>query len=478
MLEFPTEMGTWRKRASWLLQTFQSTAKGTRELLKEMLDFFNGDTTSCILTHWCAPNSVSGEPCCKDDTQALNKAISLLTSFLTRGYGVPLLYRMKHYAPAASFIRVGCCLHNILSQVLSVDKDILTPADRPGSDMSNVIDTLLGGEKKKTQGGSDNPTSADFEALVGKLLDEDKNYAAQNGARCQMVQKEISQSNFHQASIIVDCIVQRMERGINFFLRRTSILYNLTLCSHTNPDCEKLKLEASDRFLKVVRGELGESLICDFIDLLNNQLQECIDMGLDGTQTQLNQIFQMAVNCMTDLYRRMVLEFMVPPFTLLRLARADPAEFAKAWNDIRQKFLHCEGCVDAEFTTPFLRKYPFSFSIPPSQDDVEHIKDIQEVLVEVSIWCPLTSDAVEILNGQSQWATSRRGTVLKRGRPAVETSLLANAVKQHCWLTEKAGARTLPNKSVASHIRRFSGTKSSNQYTARNPALWTACRQI
>ena len=472
MLEFPKEMETWRKRSAWLLKGFQAS-KTTVSILKEILDFFNGDTSDQVLVHWCIPNSVSGKPCCKDDAESLNKGISLLTSFLTKGYAVPLLYRMKHYGPAASFIRVGCCLHSILPRILNVDKQALSPADRPGSDLSNIVDTLLGTEhpKKRSESESNkNLSPAEFEALVGKLLDEDTSFAAQNGARCQMVQKEISQPAFQQSSMLIDALVQRMERGFNFFLRRTSILNDLSYFSHANPEHEEHKAESSKGFLKVIRGELGQELISDYRDFLKNGFQESVGMGLDGTQSQLNLIFQLVVSCMTDLHRRMVQEFMVPPFTVLRLADADPATFATVWNNIRQRFLDCECCVDAEFTTPILRKYSCNFSIPPTQTDIEKITEIQEFLVEISIWSPLTSDAVEIVNGQIQWALSRRGkgTRLLQRRSAVEISILSRAVKQHAWVQQQAGDKTLPSKAVASGIRRLSGIRSCNQHSLRN----------
>ena len=100
------------------------------------------------------------------------------------------------------------------------------------------------------------------------------------------------------------------------------------------------------------------------------------------------------------------------------------------------------------------------------------IKEIQDTLLEVCTWTPLTSDAVEILNGQTQWCLSRRGKqFVKQGRAAVETSLLARAVKHHTWLTQTVGADILPNKRVASGIRRLAGTRSSNQYTSRGEEL-------
>lgn len=474
MFQYPEEMATWKRRAAWLLKDFQSPSKTTVKLLADILDFFNGDTTQPLFVHWCLQNDGSGKPCCADETESLNKGIALLVAFLSKGYAVPLLYRMKHYGPAAAFMRVVCCLHNILPRVLQVsgDKQKMKAANQPGSDFSGIVDTLLADNTPAQSQADQMLSKTDFETLLATVLDEDRNYAAQNGARNSLVQKEVSHPRFYQSSIIIDCLVQRMEHGINFFLRRTKILYDLQYNSHANKNCESLKLESRERFLKVIRGGLGVELLASYMDLLNNGLHEAIEMGLDGTQQQLDLIFQMVVSCMTDLHRRLVQEFHGAPFALLTLCDVPPESFALAWNSLQYRFSRCENCVDAEFTASFLTKYPMRFSTPLTEEELQVIKEIQDTLLEVCTWTPLTSDAVEILNGQTQWCLSRRGKqFVKQGRAAVETSLLARAVKHHTCLTQTVGADILPNKRVASGIRRLAGTRSSNQYTSRGEEL-------
>ena len=339
------------------------------QLLADTLEFFNGDTTQPLFVHWCLQNNGSGKPCCENETDSLNKGIALLVAFLSKGYAVPLLYRMKHYGPAAAFMRVVCCLHNILPRVLQVsgDKQTMKAANRPGTEFSGIVDTLLA-ENTPAQSQPDQVLSnADFETLLATVLDEDRNYAAQNGARNSLVQKEVSDPRFYQSSIIIDCLVQRMEYGINFFLRRTKILYDLQYNSHANKNCESLKLESRERFLKVIRGELGIELLASYMDLLNNGLHEAIEMGLDGTQQQLDLIFQMVVSCMTDLYRRLVQEFHGGPFALLTLCDVPTDTFAHAWNSLHYRFSRCGNCVDAEFTASFFHQVPHEIFNPPDR---------------------------------------------------------------------------------------------------------------
>ena len=469
-------MSEWQRRAEWLLKDFQAPAKVQEKLLGQILQFLNGDTRSDTITHWCLTETESGGPCCKSDSEAWNKMVSLLCPFLSRGYAVPLLYRMKHYGPAAAYIRVGCCLHQLLPRILAVDDAGIKEAGNPSSNLCQVVDALLADNRRLKSDQLLN--DADFHLLVSNLLDEDKNYAAQNGARRQLVQRELSKHDFHQSSIIIDMLVQRMEPGINFFLKRTGILYDLQYLSHSNPNHEALKDDSKSRFLKVIRGDLGRELLGRYMSFLLHGLTESVTMGLDGSQAQLDLIFEMVIGCVTDLHRRLVAEFLSPPFTLLALADADESSFVTGWQQLHLKYGECACCVDQEFTTPLLQAFPAfenDLSTPVTEDQQKDIQALQEFLSEVCTWSPLSSDAVEILNGQVQWALSRRGhQFVKQGKAAIETSLLARAVKHYNWLADAASKDTMPSKMVGSQVRRKAGTRSSNQYSSRGNDTCTA----
>lgn len=204
------------------------------------------------------------------------------------------------------------------------------------------------------------------------------------------------------------------------------------------------------------------------MSFLLHGLSDSIAMGLEGTQDQIDLIYQMVITCVSDLHRRFIEEFLTPPFTLLALADADEETFVKGWQELVHKYAECQCCVDYEFSTALLETYP-CFSIPLSAEQQKDVQAVQNLLSECCIWSPLSSDAVEILNGQTQWALSRRGSqFVKKEKSAVETSLLGRAVKHYYWLAEKACWETLPQKRVMSQIRRKAGSKSSNQHTVRN----------
>ncbi|CAK9000125.1 PARP-type domain-containing protein (Fragment) [Durusdinium trenchii] len=153
--------------------------------------------------------------------------------------------------------------------------------------------------------------------------------------------------------------------------------------------------------------------------------------------------------------RRLVAEFLSPPFTLLALADADESSFVTGWQQLHLKYGECACCVDQEFTTPLLQAFPAfenDLSTPVTEDQQKDIQALQEFLSEVCTWSPLSSDAVEILNGQVQWALSRRGhQFVKQGKAAIETSLLARAVKHYNWLADAASKDTMPSKMDGRH---------------------------
>ena len=207
MVAYPQEMKVWATRAKCLCQSFDSGSKRMVEMVKDLFQFLNGDTKSDELIHYCKEDP--DIPCCHSDTEALNRLASMLTSLFARGYPVPLLYRMKHYSFAAAFVRLGCMTHRLLPRILQEMNSTMSQ-DTPGSHLSEFIDALL-------EGSGVTKTDAEFETLLSSFLNEDVNYAAQNGARQKMVLRELSNRQFHQSSIMIDMMVQNWKQESTSF---------------------------------------------------------------------------------------------------------------------------------------------------------------------------------------------------------------------------------------------------------------------
>lgn len=124
--------------------------------------------------------------------------------------------------------------------------------------------------------------------------------------------------------------------------------------------------------------------------------------------------------------------------------------------------------MDSDFSSALVRHFGNLTGKPADmQEDIKH--QVQDLLVDICEWTPLTSDKVELKNGAVQWSVSKRGSQnVKNARVAAETSLLQAAVKQNAWSRDSAGQDTLPPKRAASSIRKMVGTTSTNQFTAKD----------
>lgn len=455
--EYPDEKPIWEKRAQWLLRDFISTNKQATTLLQDAFRFANGDSRSDVVVHWCLTPRPGEPPCCDSDEEALCKLLSHVIPIFGKGFPTPLLYRMKHYGPASSFVKIGCCFFNILPRALQAMDDI-----DGSSEMFTAVETLLG-----VGSDSGNIQDKDFAHLLADALDMDRNYAAQNGARRKMVAAELAKPSFNQASLLIDAMINPMEFGINFLMGHSKLLHDLCFLGRGHPKQKELQDSCKDKFTQVVSGRLGDRLIGKYIQLLQNGLAETVEMGLDPSPLQLNQSFAMVLVCISDIHRRFKMEFMVPPFTLFSLMDDMPLEtFIDCWSQMDAKFKRCKCCVDIELSECLLNTFP-DLTAQPSDVQRDAMLEIQNLLSDIATFTPTTSDLVEIRNGQTQWSVSKRGSQNVKGQTsAVETSLLQSAVKQNTWVRDVVGFATMPSKATSSGIAKMVGTKSSNQYTS------------
>ena len=114
---WPQEMPTWAAYAERLKDEYCAPSKQLKQRLSDVLQHLNGDISSLTLQHWCLV-SPCGERCCIDRADSLATCTRVLLAFFAGGFQTPLLYRFKHYDEAASFLRFGCLLHNILARTL------------------------------------------------------------------------------------------------------------------------------------------------------------------------------------------------------------------------------------------------------------------------------------------------------------------------------------------------------------------------
>ena len=251
VFELPDGLVSWQRRAEWLLRSFQSTAKSTKELLADLLQFANGDTAGAVVTHFC----VASQGCCQSDEEALSKFLGKAVPIFSRGFQTPLLYRMKHYGPASSYIKLGCSFFNLLPHVLGEMGRI--SSNRVDAELSSLVDVFL----RDASASGEQVGEADIQHLVADALDADRNFAAQNSIRRNKVLDEVLKPAFHQASMVIDFLVQPLEHGINFLQGHTKLLQDMTYMGRGHPQLENLSNEARQKFLYVMAGKLATSCL-------------------------------------------------------------------------------------------------------------------------------------------------------------------------------------------------------------------------
>ena len=456
MQALPEDIEAWKRRADWVHRRFDSPSKRAVSGLGQILEFINGDTSESTLTHWCVPG------CCKDDADCLAKALHLLVPWFGRGFSVPLLSRFKHYMPASAYVTVGCLLCNLLPQALKNMQETSTE----NSDLRCLVETLLADtnfEAKHTM------SEEDLQLLVGGLMEADMNYSVQNSIRKGMMIKFICSETFPRNAVVVDCLLQPIEIGVNKLFSRTKLLHTLTNLSTCHPDYEQLCQSSRARFLSIVDGSMGREIMGQYKRVLDHNLAETIEFGLemDESCTQLQLAFELAMVGISDCWRRLVLEFSGPPFCLFSLIGLTAAEFVRHWKSLHRKFQKCNGCFDDAFSRMLLRTFPLADFQNKSAGVQEALAvEVQQVLADIATWAPVSSDMVEIKHGVVQWSVSRRGKQqIKNPTAARETTLLQACIKQFAFVRESVQEDVLPSKRVSSGILKMVGTRGSGPHS-------------
>ena len=439
----------WRRRTNWLQKAYIPTTKEAKTSLADFIHFANGDSCSETIVHWCLQDTPLGKPCCSSDEDSFAKLLSHVIPLFTKGFATPLLYRMKHFGPASSFVKVGCCLFRLLPR--AVEEMQSTDA---APDVASVAETFL------SEGGYQS-LEADLQQLLADAMDMDRNYAAQNKVRRGQVAEEMKKPSFVQGIMVIDSLIQPIEYGVNTLLGHTKVIHDLQFLGRGHPKWADLKQKASDTFLHVVKGNFADILIGKYIDFLKNGLEENIAMGLDCHQELLNKVFQLIIMCVTDVHRRFKHDFSYAPLTLFELLQLDTFEFVQGFHSLQAQHHQCDACLDTGFSAKLVTAFPDIMS-NTAEEQAQIKEEIQALLEDVTQWCPLTSDAVELKNGQTQWVASKRGSQnVKNPRVASETTLLQAVVKQHVWSQAAVGLQTMPSKRTSSGILKMSGVKSS-----------------
>ena len=316
----------------------------------------------------------------------MDKTLRCVVPLFSRGFGVPLLYRFKHYSHAASFVKTMCCCFSLLPRVLAQMEENAVNQSDASSRLSGMVEALLQDVAAATQGAEE------FQSRLDELLDNDLSFSVQNSVRKKLVNQEVSKPGFIQSAIVIDIIVGAMEFGVHVFFERTGWLSKICSLGSQHGEYANLVEKSKKTFLEVVSGELGRVLIDRTMSLLDDDLAKSITMGLDATAERLSLFFKLVVACASDLFRRMVLEFSHYPFRLFEWLSPGYTvdQFAHFWDRLVEHKSKCPGCVDLSFTSVILDENPGPLS-GQARDYQEHFfSEMKELLSQLRVTHPST----------------------------------------------------------------------------------------
>ena len=285
-----------------------------------------------------------------------------------------------------------------------------------------------------------------------------------------MLFKTMCHLDFATHAVLMDTFLQPIEYGINFLFSRSKIQHMVSNLGSVDPQQKEHIQRSQAKFLRVTSGDFGKDLMNRYVRVLEHELAEAIDLGIDlSSRDDLLRLgFQLAVVGITDSWRRLVLECDFPPFSLFKLTNLPTDSFVTHWRDLHAAFSECSSCFDDAFSAVLLNQFPMTefhdnMTLAHREDVVSTIKAL---LLDVAAWAPLSSDLVEIKNGIVQWVVSRRGRQFVKGvNAARETTMLQASIRQFMMLQQEVERKTLPPKMQSSGILKMSGVSATNQYS-------------
>ena len=156
--------------------------------------------------------------------------------------------------------------------------------------------------------------------------------------------------------------------------------------------------------------------------------------------------FCLCISEIGEIWRRFVQPTQTFPFVMFGLANLSVPEFLLRFAELKATAAACPQCVDTEFSSVLLSFIPitgdeqYNLTCPAIQ---EKIKQVQELLRDLQVFAPLSSDLVECLHGRCQSSLHRfRGA--KPSDPVAKEIILWGSIttafgKARDWLWSQHG---------------------------------------
>lgn len=462
--DLPPESTKWRSLSHDLRSSFRCRSKTREQTFGKILDFLNGDLESECVFHYCVDKVGGAGHCCDGANDALGKCLKLLVPFFSRGFPAPLLYRFKHYDEAISYITAGTSIHQLLIRALANMGfgDAMDPKQRV------FLEQLLADCDFKSEGldGTDAVIFHDDAA-------EGESFQVQNAKRKALVHQEIIQPHFRQNALLVDFLIKPFDGMINRLFKRSARLTKLTLFGKHDPECKADVVKSQEFFIEVVSGQFGWDCIHCFCEMITHGLQPLLQLGSrDQWHGQLQTIFTIFLQIVSDTWRRLVHDHGSFQFKMFSLYGKTLDEFVALWDKFHRAKTFCSECFDEHFSLKLMNLHPGKLSKAPAETQCEVHLAVTTLLQDIATFSPMSSDPVEVKNGQVQSITSRRGNMAVKAPVASrESSFLQAAIRDFELVKHWVEDRTLPSKRTISGIIKRVGVAGMNHHSQEKPSV-------
>jgi hypothetical protein len=273
------------------------------------LDFMTSNIDEDMVIHIC----VAGH--CSNAEESLRKFKSVVRQSVLGGYDTPLLYRMKHYGPAASYVRRNTVVHRILPRLLNAvskkkRRQALGPAEQ-------AIDL-------------DNPNSS---------------ISTANGVRFVKLHAYAMQPMFRDDVEYVHAILSPYDQVESIFAERTllqhSLLDGIVLKDFTN--LAEMEERVVSIFVRVATGQTGADLMSHFLGLVHTRPIREVALH-----------FSTFMRALGEAYWRFVSRFSAWPWLWFLYLRLDPQSLPRLQSLVDEA---CEHCFDMEFSSDVLKLF-------------------------------------------------------------------------------------------------------------------------
>ena len=375
---------------------------------------------------------------------------------------MPLLYRFKHFDEAITFITSGLGIHNLLARTLrGMDVSIKTM----GQKQQQMVDHLLGDIELGDDEANDNPWSN-----IASVFEEELSYQEQNAKRRQLVHQEITRPQFKVFSEIVDVVIRPVDSHMNRLFARTEKLNQLTLLGKHHSSFKELAASSKSLFIAISTGEFGKQIIEDSFGILHDGLDP--HRFSEPIESQLQTLFTMVLHLCSDTWKRFVHDLSTFQFRMFSFVGMTLEEFVSTWDEFQKSRRACPKCFDQEFCQNLLDIHPGLLVEQPRTKQQEVYDCIQLLLGDLATYSPISSDAVEVKNGQVQVVCSRAcRTAVKSPLNSKETSFLMSFIRSFELVKHYVEKATLPSKMSISSLLKRIGKKGRNQHSDRSQPL-------